>query len=55
VQIDSKARALRDEDAILKKFGVPPILIPDFLAIAAGVRTGMGNDWGKDWWNEDDL
>jgi 5'-3' exonuclease len=30
VQIDSRAKAIRDADAIIKKFGVTPILIPIF-------------------------
>src|SRR6186713_699270 len=33
VQIDRRAGAIRDAGAIVKKFGVTPILIPDFLAL----------------------
>jgi 5'-3' exonuclease len=40
VQIDSKAKAIRDEDAIVKKFGVVPILIPDYLALVGDSADG---------------
>ena len=33
VQIDRKANAIRDANAIRKKFGVGPVHIPDFLAL----------------------
>lgn len=40
VQIDSRAKAIRDADAIVKKFGVTPILIPDFLALVGDSADG---------------
>ncbi|WP_018613951.1 5'-3' exonuclease H3TH domain-containing protein [Segetibacter koreensis] len=40
VQIDSRAKAIRDEDAIIKKFGVTPILIPDYLALVGDSADG---------------
>ena len=40
VQVDSRAGAVRDEDAVRKKFGVSPILIPDFLALVGDSADG---------------
>lgn len=40
VQIDRRAKAIRDEDAIRKKYGVAPILIPDFLALVGDSADG---------------
>ena len=40
VQIDSRAKAIRDEAATIKKFGVKPILIPDFLALVGDSADG---------------
>ena len=40
VQIDRRARAIRDANAIRKKFGVSPILIPDFLALVGDSADG---------------
>jgi 5'-3' exonuclease len=40
VQIDRKAGAIRDADAVRKKFGVSPILIPDFLALVGDSADG---------------
>jgi 5'-3' exonuclease len=40
VQIDRKAKAIRDADAIRKKFGVSPELIPDFLALVGDSADG---------------
>jgi 5'-3' exonuclease len=40
VQIDRRAGAIRDESAIRKKFGVSPILIPDFLALVGDSADG---------------
>jgi 5'-3' exonuclease len=40
VQIDSRAKAIRDADAIVKKFGVTPILIPDYLALVGDSADG---------------
>lgn len=40
VQIDRRAAAIRDEDAVFKKFGVKPLLIPDFLALVGDAADG---------------
>jgi 5'-3' exonuclease len=40
VQIDRRAKAIRDENAIRKKFGVSPLLIPDFLALVGDRADG---------------
>lgn len=40
VQVDSKAHSIKDEDAIIKKFGVAPSLIPDFLALVGDAADG---------------
>ncbi|HYC87258.1 MAG TPA: 5'-3' exonuclease H3TH domain-containing protein [Chryseosolibacter sp.] len=40
VQIDRRAKAIRDENEIRKKFGVPPLLIPDFLALVGDSADG---------------
>jgi 5'-3' exonuclease len=40
VQIDRRAKAIRDADAIRKKFGVSPVLIPDFLALVGDSADG---------------
>lgn len=40
VQIDRRAGAIRDADAIKKKFGVAPSLIPDFLALVGDSADG---------------
>ncbi len=40
VQVDSKAGVIRNADAILKKFGVRPVLIPDFLALVGDSADG---------------
>lgn len=40
VQVDSRAEAIRDANAIIKKFGVAPILIPDFLALVGDSADG---------------
>lgn len=40
VQIDRKAGAIRDANAIRKKFGVSPTLIPDFLALVGDSADG---------------
>jgi 5'-3' exonuclease len=40
VQVDRKAGAIRDADAVSKKFGVSPILIPDFLALVGDSADG---------------
>jgi 5'-3' exonuclease len=40
VQIDSRAGVIRDAEVIVKKFGVTPILIPDFLALVGDSADG---------------
>jgi 5'-3' exonuclease len=40
VQIDRRAKAIRDANAIQKKFGVKPALIPDFLALVGDSADG---------------
>ena len=40
VQADSKAGAIRDAAAVAKKFGVTPLLIPDFLALVGDSADG---------------
>lgn len=40
VQIDRRAKAIRDENAVHKKFGVRPMLIPDFLALVGDSADG---------------
>lgn len=40
VQIDRRSKSIRDEDAIIKKFGVSPRLIPDFLALVGDSADG---------------
>ena len=40
VQVDRRAGAIRDANAVHKKFGVSPILIPDFLALVGDSADG---------------
>lgn len=40
VQIDRRAGAIRDASAVTKKFGVPPALIPDYLALVGDSADG---------------
>ena len=40
VQIDRRAGAIRDTNAVVKKFGVNPMLIPDFLALVGDSADG---------------
>lgn len=40
VQIDRRAKVIRDEAGVKKKFGVPPSLIPDFLALVGDSADG---------------
>jgi 5'-3' exonuclease len=41
VQVDSRSKEIRDADAIVKKFGVKPALIPDFLALVGDAADGF--------------
>jgi 5'-3' exonuclease len=40
VQVDRKGKAIRDADAVHKKFGVNPELIPDYLALVGDTADG---------------
>ena len=40
VQVDRRTKAIRDEDAVRLKFGVPPVLIPDYLALVGDTADG---------------
>ena len=40
VQIDRRAGVIRDANAVRKKFGVSPLLIPDFLALVGDSADG---------------
>jgi 5'-3' exonuclease len=40
VQVDRRARAVRNEDGVREKFGVSPELIPDFLALVGDSADG---------------
>jgi 5'-3' exonuclease len=40
VQVDRKSKVIRDENGVVKKFGVPPKLIPDFLALVGDSADG---------------
>lgn len=40
VQVDRRAKEIRDEAGVRKKFGVPPVLIPDFLALVGDAQDG---------------
>ncbi|HEY0941195.1 MAG TPA: 5'-3' exonuclease H3TH domain-containing protein [Steroidobacter sp.] len=40
VQMDRKSKQLRNAQAVQEKFGVPPALIPDFLALVGDTADG---------------
>jgi 5'-3' exonuclease len=40
VQVDRKGKAIRNADGVEKKFGVPPNLIPDYLALIGDAADG---------------
>jgi 5'-3' exonuclease len=40
VQVDRRTKAIRDENAVREKFGVPPDLIPDYLALVGDTADG---------------
>jgi 5'-3' exonuclease len=48
VQLDRRANAVRDEPGVLKKFGVPPASIPDWLALVGDSADGYPGlpGWG---------
>jgi 5'-3' exonuclease len=46
VQVDRKSGAIRNAEAVQKKFGVPPELIPDYLALVGDAADGYpGIEW----------
>jgi 5'-3' exonuclease len=40
VQVDRKSKAIRNADEVKRKFGVPPELIPDYLALVGDAADG---------------
>jgi 5'-3' exonuclease len=40
VQVDRRAKQIRDEEGVRQKFGVTPGLIPDFLALVGDAQDG---------------
>jgi 5'-3' exonuclease len=48
VQMDRRTRTIRDEAAIVAKYGVPPISIPDYLAVVGDAADGYPGlrGWG---------
>jgi 5'-3' exonuclease len=40
VQVDRKSKAIRNADGVQAKFGVPPMLIPDYLALVGDSADG---------------
>ena len=48
VQLDRRTRALRNEAAVRQKFGVPPVSIPDWLALVGDSADGYPGlpGWG---------
>ena len=40
VQVDRRGRKIRDADGVRQKFGVEPVLIPDFLALVGDAADG---------------
>lgn len=48
VQLDRRKRIVRDEAGVIEKFGVPPALIPDFLALVGDASDGYPGlrGWG---------
>src|SRR5580693_6152033 len=48
VQMDRRARTIRDEAGVVAKFGVPPASIPDYLALVGDAADGYPGltGWG---------
>jgi 5'-3' exonuclease len=48
VQMDRRKRITRDEAGVIEKFGVPPALIPDYLALVGDAADGYPGvpKWG---------
>jgi 5'-3' exonuclease len=40
VQVDRKAKTIRDEEGVRAKYGVPPAFIPDYLALVGDAADG---------------
>jgi 5'-3' exonuclease len=48
VQMDRRRRTIRDESGVVAKFGVPPLSIPDYLALVGDAADGFPGlpGWG---------
>jgi 5'-3' exonuclease len=48
VQVNRRTNAITDEDGVVKKFGVPPASIPDYLALVGDAADGYPglSGWG---------
>ena len=48
IQMDRRARTTRDEAGVIAKFGVPPVSIPDYLALVGDAADGYPGlqGWG---------
>jgi 5'-3' exonuclease len=48
VQMDRRTRTIRDEAGVIAKFGVPPVSIPDYLALVGDAADGYPGlpGWG---------
>jgi 5'-3' exonuclease len=48
VQLNRRTRATRDETGVIQKFGVPPVSIPDYLALVGDAADGYPGlpGWG---------
>ena len=40
VQVDRRSKVIRDADGVVAKFGIPPELIPDYLALVGDAADG---------------
>jgi len=49
VQMDRRKQIIRDETGVVEKFGVPPVLIPDYLALVGDTADGFPGlrGWGE--------
>jgi 5'-3' exonuclease len=49
VQMDRRKQIIRDETGVVEKFGVPPALIPDYLALVGDAADGFPGlrGWGE--------
>jgi 5'-3' exonuclease len=48
VQLDRRTRTMRDESGVVRKFGIPPASIPDYLALVGDAADGYPGlpGWG---------